>query len=188
MSTTETAAESGVITYNLDAAHSSARFSVRHMMISHVRGDFSGLSGTLQFDPQNPEASRVEVNIDVNTINTGQPDRDAHLKSADFLDAAQFPTIRFVSTAARKTTDEEGTLTGDLTIHGVTKSVTLKVEGSLQEAKDPWGNMRLGFTAETKIKRSDFGLTYNAALETGGILIGDDVAITLDVQFVRQSA
>ncbi len=173
------------VTYNLDPMHSSAHFSVRHMMIATVRGDFSKLSGSMQFDPTNYEATKVDATIDVDSIHTGQPDRDTHLKSADFLDAANFPTIIFVSTGVTKLGDENAELKGDLTIHGVTKEVVLKVEGSMAEAKDPYGNIRLGFTADTKIKRSDFGLTWNAVLEAGGVMVGDDITVTLDVQFIR---
>jgi polyisoprenoid-binding protein YceI len=175
-------------TYQLDSTHSAARFSVRHMMISRVHGEFTGLSGTLEFDPAAHEAAKVVVDLDVASVSTHQADRDTHLKSADFFDVAQYPQITFVSTGVSKLGDEEATITGDLTIHGVSKPVTLHVEGSPVEIKDPWGNLRLGFTGKTKIKRSDFGLTYNAALETGGVLIGDDIEITLDVQFVRPGA
>jgi polyisoprenoid-binding protein YceI len=188
MSTTEAPTQQAVQTYQLDAAHSAARFSVRHMMISRVHGEFSSMSGSLRFNPNDQTASSVDVEIDVASVTTNQSDRDNHLKSGDFFDVAKFPKITFVSTNAVKTGDEEGTLTGDLTIHGVTKPVTLQVEGSSQEVKDPWGNWRLGFTARTKIKRSDFGLTYNATLEAGGVLIGDDIEVTLDVQFVRPGA
>ena len=175
------------VSYSLDPAHSSAHFSVKHLMISTVRGEFTALTGSLQLDPARLDASHVDATIDVNSIHTGQPDRDTHLKSADFFDAATYPTITFVSKTTTKVSDEEATVTGDLTVHGVTKEVSLKVEGGLQEVKDPWGNLRLGFSAQTKIKRSDFGLVWNAALETGGVMVGDDITITLDVQFVKQS-
>ena len=175
-------------TYQLDATHSAARFSVRHMMISRVHGEFTTLSGTLQFDPASPASASVNVEIDAASVTTHQTDRDTHLKSADFFDVAQFPTLTFASTSVSISGEEEGSLSGDLTIHGVTKPVTLQVEGAPVEIKDPWGNLRLGFTARTKIKRSDYGLTYNAALEAGGVLIGDDIEITLDVQFVRPGA
>lgn len=176
------------VTYNLDPAHSSARFSVRHLVISNVHGDLSGLSGTLILDADNPGASTVSVEIDVDTINTGQPDRDTHLKSPDFFDVAQYPKITFVSTGVDMAGPDGGTVTGSLTLHGTTKEVTLDVEGSTSESKDPWGNMRVGFSAATKIKRSDFGLHWNAALETGGVVVGDDVKVTLEVEFVRQAA
>lgn len=188
MSTTEAPTAQAIQTYNLDPAHSTASFSVRHMMLARVHGSFSGLSGSLKFNPVSHEESSVDVEIDVATISTNQPDRDAHLKSADFFDVANYPKISFVSTGAVKNGEEEGTLTGDLTIHGVTKPVTLHVEGSPNEVKDLWGGYRLGFSARTKIKRSDFGLVYNAVLEAGGVAISDDVDITLDVQFVRQTA
>jgi polyisoprenoid-binding protein YceI len=115
------------------------------------------------------------------------PDRDIHLKSADFFDAATFPTITFVSKSVTKSADDEAAVVGDLTMKGVTKEVTLKAVGGLQEVKDPWGNMRLAFEGQTKIKRSDFGLTWNAALETGGVVVGDDINIALDVQFVKSA-
>ena len=183
--TTPATATDGVLTYQLDPTHSSARFSVRHLMISHVRGDFSKMSGTLTYNAGNPEASHVEVVIEADSINTGQAQRDEHLNSGDFLEAAVYPTITFVSKKISKTGEDTGRITGDLTIHDVTKEVTLDTEGSLLEVKDPWGNWRLGFTGTTKIKRSDFGLTYNSLLEAGGVMIGDEVEITLDAQFVR---
>jgi polyisoprenoid-binding protein YceI len=172
-------------TYNLDPAHSSAHFSIKHLMISTVRGSFSGLSGSLELDPSSLEATNVDATIDVNTISTGAADRDAHLKSADFFDAATYPTITFKSTSLVKVGETEADVTGDLTIHGVTKTVTLHVEGGLEEAKDPWGNLRLGFSGTTKIKRSEFGLTWSATLETGGVMVGDDVTITIDAQFIK---
>jgi polyisoprenoid-binding protein YceI len=156
-------------------------------MISTVRGEFAAVTGSLTIDADNHNASHVETSIDVNSIHTGQPDRDTHLKSTDFFDAATFPTIEFKSTSVFKTTDDEATVNGDLTMHGVTREVALKVEGELNEVKDPWGNLRLGFTAQTKIKRSEFGLTWNAALEAGGVMVGDDITITLDVQFVKSA-
>jgi polyisoprenoid-binding protein YceI len=174
-------------TYQLDGAHSSARFSVRHLMIAHVHGSFSGLTGTLVLDTDTPASSTVSVEIDVDSLSTGQPDRDTHLKSADFFDAAQYPKITFVSTDV-EITESGGKVSGNLTVHGVTKAVTLNVDGNTDEIKDPWGNLRVGFTAATKIKRSDFGLTWNAALETGGVAVSDEVNVTLEVQFVKQAA
>lgn len=171
--------------YKLDPAHSSAQFSVRHMMITNVHGGFSGVQGTVIFDPQNLSASRLDVVIDAATVNTQEAQRDAHLKSADFLDVAVYPSITFKSTKIVAAGDGELSVTGDLTIHGVTKSVVLAVEGPSPESKDPWGNTRIGASATTKIKRSDFGLAWNAALETGGILVGDDVKITLEVSLIR---
>src|SRR5262249_30343258 len=157
-----------------DPAHSAANFVVRHMMITNVRGNFHNLKGTIVYDPDNPADASVENIIDTSTINTREDQRDAHLRSADFLDVEHFPTITFKSRKVERDGDEEWNVTGDLTIHGVTRPVVLKVEGPTPESKDPFGNTRIGASATTKIKRSDFGLIWNAALETGGVLVGDD--------------
>lgn len=172
-------------TYQIDPAHSSANFSIRHMMVTNVRGSFKKVTGTVVYDPENPSASTVNAEIDASSINTNEDQRDTHLRSADFLHVEQFPTITFRSTKVEKTGDDEFKIQGDLTIHGVTKPVTLEVEGPAPEGKDPWGNTRTGATAKTKIKRSDFGLTWNAALETGGILVGDDLKIELDLSLIK---
>jgi polyisoprenoid-binding protein YceI len=174
-------------TYEIDPAHSGAQFSVRHMMITNVRGGFSSVKGTVLYDAANPSDSSVEAVIDVNTIATLDAQRDAHLKSADFLDAEKYPVITFKSTSV-EADGEEAKVTGDLTIHGVTRQVVLKVEGPTQEGKDPWGNTRIGASATTKIKRSEFGLTWNAALETGGIMVGDDLKIEIEVQMIKAAA
>lgn len=174
-------------TYEIDPAHSSAQFTVRHMMITNVRGGFKSVKGTVVYDAENPGVSGVEATIDVNSIATLDENRDAHLKSADFLDAEKYPTITFKSKKV-EADGEEAKVTGDLTIHGVTKEVVLKVEGPTAEGKDPWGNLRIGASATTKIKRSDFGLTWNAALETGGIMVGDDLKIELDIQMIKAAA
>jgi polyisoprenoid-binding protein YceI len=175
---------SQAVTYTIDPAHSTAGFKVRHMMVANVRGEFSKVIGTVVFDAQAPENSRVEARIDATTIHTRDEQRDAHLKSADFLDVEKFPEIVFVS---KKITGSDGEwkLTGDLTIHGVTRPVTLDVEGPAPEAKDPWGNVRTGASATTKISRKDFGLTWNVALETGGVLVADEIAITLELELLR---
>jgi polyisoprenoid-binding protein YceI len=188
MTTTETpaATETGIVTYQIDPAHSSVNFSVRHLMITHVRGAFSKISGTLQYNTAQPDASHVDVEIDANSLTTGQPDRDNHLKSAEFLDTATYPTIKFQSTSAQANADGTGSVTGDLTIQGVTKSVVLEIESVSPEVNDSWGSLRRGFSAETKIKRSEFGVTYNSPLEGGGVVIGEEIKITIDVQFVRQ--
>jgi polyisoprenoid-binding protein YceI len=172
-------------TYQLDPAHSGAHFSVRHMMIATVRGQFSGLSGTLQYDPANSEASEVDVTIDVNTITTNEAQRDAHLKSADFFDVEKYPAITFQSKSVTDLKDGRGSVVGDLTMHGVTKEVLLDIDEISPEVKDPWGNLRVGFNAHTKIKRSEYGLHWNSTLETGGVMVSDDVNVTLDVQFTR---
>ncbi|HXA49925.1 MAG TPA: YceI family protein [Candidatus Acidoferrum sp.] len=172
--------------YTIDPVHSVADFKVRHMMITNVRGEFSGVSGTVVVDHENPANSKVEAKIDVNTIQTRDPQRDTHLKSADFLDAEKFPTITFVSRTVAKNGADDYAVTGDLTIHGVTKEVVLDVEEVTPEAKDPWGNVKAGAAAKTKINRKDFGLVWNATLETGGVLVGEDVQIHLDLQLLKQ--
>jgi polyisoprenoid-binding protein YceI len=172
-------------TYKIDPAHSSASFSVRHMMVTNVRGAFSSVTGTAVWDTGNPANSSVEAAIDATTINTREPQRDAHLKSADFLDVEKYPTIDFKSTSVEVESADEATVKGDLTIHGVTKPVVLKVEGPTEEVKDAWGNVRVGAVATTKIKRSDFGLTWNAVLEAGGIAVGDDLKIEIDLSFIK---
>jgi polyisoprenoid-binding protein YceI len=170
-------------TYSIDTAHSTAQFVVRHMMITNVRGGFGKVSGTVTYDAENPAATEIEATIDAASINTNDSQRDAHLRSADFLDTDKFPTITFKSREF-----DGGKLTGDLTIHGVTREVALAVDGPTAAEKDPWGNTRIGASATTKIKRSDFGLTWNAALETGGILVGDDLRIELEVSLIQAAA
>ena len=184
MSTTNQAPGT-VTTWKLDSAHSSAEFKVRHMMISNVKGTFTGLSGTLQLDETDRTHSIVEASIDVATISTGDPQRDGHLKSADFFDAEKFPAITFKSTNIDSTGGPGYEATGELTIRDVTKTVTFAVEDLSTPAKDPWGNQRIGLSASTKINRKDFGLAWNASLETGGVLVGEDVTITLEVQFIK---
>lgn len=174
--------------YQIDPSHSSASFSIKHMMIAKVHGAFDRLKGELTFDPKTPSQSQISVEIEAASINTGEPKRDEHLRSADFFDVSQFPLLTFKSTSIEVVGSSEGLkVIGDLTIHGVTKAITLEVEGPSAELKDPWGNLRIGASAKTKIKRKDFGLTWNSALEAGGFLVGDDVQIELDVQFVKQS-
>lgn len=184
MSTPATPA-TATTTWNIDPAHSGAEFKVKHMMISNVKGHFAKVSGTLTLDESKLANSHVEATIDAASIETRDPQRDAHLKTADFLDVEKFPTLTFKSTKVSPAGEGELAVEGDLTIHGVTRKVTFAVEGPTPPTKDPWGNTRIGLSATTKISRKEFGLTYNAALETGGILIGDEVAITLDVQFVK---
>jgi polyisoprenoid-binding protein YceI len=172
-------------TWNLDAAHSSAEFKVKHMMIAHVKGHFSGLSGVLTEHAVDSTLSSVDASVPVATISTGDEKRDGHLKTAEFFDAEKFPTLNFKSTKVVKKGEEDYEVTGDLTIHGVTKPVTFAVEGPSAPAKDPWGQTKIGLSATAKINRKDFGLSWNAALETGGFLVGDDVTITLEVQFIK---
>lgn len=171
--------------YKVDPAHSSTQFSVRHMMISNVRGGFGSVQGTVAYDSQNLAASKVEVEIDASTISTLENARDAHLKSPDFLHVEKYPTINFKSKAVTSNGKGELRVKGDLTIHGVTKEVILNVEGPSREEKDPYGNTRIGASATAKIRRSEFGLTWNAPLETGGILVGDDLKINLEVSLIK---
>jgi polyisoprenoid-binding protein YceI len=182
---TITSPEVAVSTWNLDPVHSVAEFKVKHMMISNVKGQFTNLKGSLTRHEGDATRSQVEATIDATSINTRDPQRDAHLKSADFLEAEKFPTLTFKSTQISRAGDGELKVAGDLTIHGITRNVVFHVEGPTAPGKDPWGNTRIGLSATTKINRKDFGLTWNAALETGGILVGDEVTITLDVQFVK---
>jgi polyisoprenoid-binding protein YceI len=156
--------------WNIDPAHSIAEFKVKHMMISNVKGQFAKVTGALTLDESVLTNSKVEAVIEAASIETRDAQRDAHLKSPDFLDVEKFPTLSFKST---------------LTIRGITRKVVFTVEGPTPPAKDPWGNTRVAVSATTKINRKDFGLTWNTALETGGILVGDEVTITLDVQFVK---
>ena len=174
-------------TYQIDTAHTHAQFKVRHLMISNVKGDFDKVSGTITIDDENPSASSINVTVDVASISTREPQRDAHLKSADFFDVEKFPTISFVSKEVVKSGDDSYEVVGDLTIHGVTKTVDLNVEDVTPEMKDPFGLYRRGASAKTTILRSDFGLKYNAILEAGGVAIGDDVHITIDTEFTRQA-
>jgi polyisoprenoid-binding protein YceI len=182
---TSTVAPASLTTWKLDPAHSAADFKVKHMMISNVKGSFTGLSGVLTEHQTDSTLSSVEASVDVATVSTGDAQRDGHLKSADFFDVEKFPTMTFKSTAVKSTGKREYAVTGDLTLHGVTKPVTFAVEGPSEPGKDPWGNTRIGLSANAKINRKDFGLGWNTPLETGGILVGEDVAITLDVQFLK---
>lgn len=173
--------------YVIDSAHSGANFSVKHMMVSNVRGAFSKVTGSASIDEKDITKSTVEAVIDATTINTNEPKRDEHLRSADFFDTAKYPTITFKSTKVEKA-GENLKVTGSLTMHGVTKPVVLDVEGFTTEAKDPWGNIKRGGTATTKINRKDFGLGWNSVLETGGVAVGEEVAITLDLELNKKQA
>jgi polyisoprenoid-binding protein YceI len=171
-------------TWNIDASHSGVNFSIRHLLFAKVRGRFAAWTGTLQLDDEDLCRSAVEVEIDAASIDTGTPDRDKHLRSADFFDVEQFPTLSFKSRRIDKVSDDSYQVHGDLTIHGVTREVTLDSQFG-GRATDPWGGERVAFTATTSINRKDFGLTWNAALETGGVLVGDKVEIELEVEAVK---
>ena len=168
----------------LDASHSHVSFAVRHMMIANVRGEFGKVSGQASYDPENPERSRVTVNIDVASINTREEKRDAHLRSADFFDAEKYPTMTFTSKAVRRRGDGLE-IVGDLTIRDTTREVKLAVEEITPTFADPWGNLRVGASARTKIRRSDFGMRWNAALEAGGVLVGDEISIQIETELMR---
>lgn len=184
---TTAAAPTQTTTWNIDPAHSLVEFSAKHMMITTVKGRFADVRGAITIDEAQPDRSTAEVSIGVASLDTRAEQRDQHLKSPDFLDTERFPTITFKSHRIAGASSKEGTrftVTGDLTVHGVTREVTLDTtyEG---RGRDPWGGERVSFSAETKIDRRDFGLTWNAALETGGILVGNDIRIQIEVQAVR---
>jgi polyisoprenoid-binding protein YceI len=170
-------------TWSIDPAHTSVEFAVRHLMITTVKGRFTEVSGTVTMDEDGQ--GEVDIQIAVATIDTRNPQRDAHLRSADFFDVDRFPTMTFRSTRVERGQADSFKLIGDLTLRGVTREVTLDVT-SEGRANDPWGGVRAGFSATARIKRSDFGLTWNQVLETGGVAVGDEVKITLDVQLVRK--
>lgn len=172
--------------WQIDASHSAAQFSVRHMMVSTVRGHFAKMAGSAKFDPKNPAASSIEVTVDAASIDTRNAKRDAHLRSADFFDVEKFPTITFKSKRVEPAGTGRLKLTGDLTMHGVTREVTFDVEGPSAELKDARGGARVGATATAKISRKDFGMTWNRAIEAGGVTVSDEVQITVDVELVRK--
>ncbi|HEY2460551.1 MAG TPA: YceI family protein [Candidatus Acidoferrum sp.] len=171
--------------WQIDPAHSAAQFSVRHLAISTVRGSFSGVKGTVIFDDKDVSKSSVEVTIDMNTVDTREPARDKDLKTDKFFDVAQYPTMTFKSTKVEQTAPGKLKVTGDLTIRGVTKSVVLDVDGPAAPVTDPWKNQRSAATATTKINRQDFGVKWNATMDNGGVVVGDEVSITLDVEMVK---
>jgi polyisoprenoid-binding protein YceI len=183
--TAATLSTAATTTWNIDPAHSGAEFKVKHMMISNVKGNFKGISGVLKLHDADPALSQIEATIPVSTLSTGDDQRDGHIRSADFLDAEKFPSLTFHSTAITPAGDGEYRVSGDLTVHGVTHPVRFQVSEVSAPCKDPWGNTRIGLTANAKVSRKDFGLTWNSVLETGGVLVGEDVLITLDVQFIK---
>lgn len=175
-------------TWQIDPQHSSAQFAVRHLGLSTVRGAFSTLSGTMVRDDQDITNSSVEVTIDVNTVDTREPDRDKDLRSERFFDVAHFPTMTFKSKKVEQVAPGKLRVTGNLTIRGTTREVTLDVDGPTAPVKDPWGNQRLAATATTKINRQDYGVKWNAKLDNGGVVVGDEVNITLDVEMIQKTA
>ncbi|MBN8228451.1 polyisoprenoid-binding protein [Corallococcus macrosporus] len=175
----------GATAYDIHPTNSSALFSVKHMMVSNVRGSFSKVTGTVQLDEKDLTKSSVEAVIDATTVTTNDASRDEHLRGPDFFDVKKFPTLTFKSTKVEKSGDGLK-LTGDLTIRGVKKPVVLQLDGFDVESKDPYGNVKRGGTATTKIARKDFGLKWNAALETGGVAVGEEVSITLEIELVKK--
>jgi len=171
--------------WQIDNSHSVIGFSVRHMMLSKTRGEFQKFSGTINLNEQDPTATTVEVSIDAASINTRDAQRDGHLQRPDFLNADAYPTINFKSTSIKLLDKTNALLTGDLTIRDITHPVTLDVEYTGQ-SKSPWGTRNVGFSAITKISRKDWGLTWNVALETGGVLVGDDIAVNIELELIEQ--
>jgi len=185
MSTPTTAATA--VAYTIDPAHSGAGFKIRHLMIAYIRGGFSSVTGDVIIDPANPANTKINASINAASLLTHDEKRDAHVKGADFLDAAKYPTITFVSKKVTSEGKNHWKVVGDLTLRGVTKEATLDVDSAGVESKDPWGNLRTGAEATTVIKRSDYGLTFNAPLETGGVMLSDEVHIHLDIELIKKA-
>ena len=172
--------------WRIDPQHTAAQFSVRHLGISTVRGQFSNVKGIAQWDDADLTKSTVDITIDVNSVDTREPKRDAHLKSADFFDAAKYPEMTFKSEKVEKAADGKLKVTGDLTIRGTTKKVVLDVDGPSAPVKDPWGMQRAALSATTKINRQDYGVKWNAAMDNGGVVVGDEISIVIDLEMVKQ--
>jgi polyisoprenoid-binding protein YceI len=185
MSTATTAPSA--VAYTIDPAHSSAGFKIRHLMIAYIRGGFGGVTGDVMLDPANPANTKIKASINAATLYTQDEKRDAHVKGADFLETDKYPAINFVSKKVTSDGKNRWKIVGDLTLHGVTKEATLDVESAGVEAKDPWGNLRTGAEATTVIRRSDYGLKFNAPLETGGVMLGDDVHVHLDIELIKKA-
>jgi polyisoprenoid-binding protein YceI len=173
-------------TWQIDPDHSSFQFKVRHLMVSNVKGDFTKVKGAVTMDDNDVSNLNVELTIDAASVNTGHAKRDEHLRAADFFDVAKYPTITFVSKKVMKDGPDRLKVTGDLTMHGVTRELTVNVEGPSQQVKDPWGNLRRGATGAAKINRKDFGLTWNRTLETGGVVVGEDVDIFVEIELIKK--
>lgn len=170
----------------IDTDHSNVGFKVRHMMVSNVKGEFGKYSGKVEIDDKDVTKSKVEVVIDTASINTGVAKRDEHLKSAEFFDVAKYPTMTFVSKTVKKAGANKLKVYGYLTLHGVTKEAVLDVEGPTKAFKDPWGNIKRGASATARINRKEFGLTWNAAIESGGVAVGDEVTIALEMELLKK--
>ena len=175
-------------TWQIDPAHTAASFAVKHLMISTVRGEFKGVTGTVVWDDKDVTKSTVDVTIDATTVNTGEPNRDKDLKSDKFFDTEKFATMTFKSKKVESAGAGKLKVTGDLTIHGITKEVVLNVDGPTPAVKDPWGNTRIASSATTQVNRQDFGVKWNANMDGGGVVVGDTVNITIDLEMVKQAA
>lgn len=171
--------------WRIDTAHSSAGFSVRHMMVSNVRGQFAKVSGTIEYDAANVAATKIDATIEAASIDTQNEKRDTHLRSADFLDVEKFPTLRFVSKKVERAGEGKLKVTGDLSLHGVTKEVVLDVDGPSAEVMGPGGTPRIGASAATKINRKDFGVVWDRKMDGGGVVVGDQITITIDVELIQ---
>jgi polyisoprenoid-binding protein YceI len=171
--------------WNIDPDHTNIGFKVRHLMISNVKGSFNKHSGVVDINDKDITKSKVQVSIDTASINTNVQKRDDHLRSTDFFDVTKFPTMTFVSKKVAKAGEDRLKVTGDLTLHGITKEVVLDVEGPTKESRDPYGYIRSGAVASTKINRKDFGLVWNKALETGGVVVGEEVTINLEIEMIK---
>jgi polyisoprenoid-binding protein YceI len=174
-------------TWIIDPQHTAAGFSVKHLMISTVRGQFKSVTGTVVWDDQDISKSTVDVTIDANTVDTSEPKRDADLKSANFFDVAHYPTITFKLKKIEPVSAGKMKIAGDLTIHGVTKEVVLNVEGPTGPVKDPWGNTRVAASAATRINRQDFGIKWDNKMDNGGLVVSDDVDITIDLEMIKKA-
>ncbi len=173
-------------TWQIDPAHAAAHFSVRHLMVSNVKGEFSNVTGTVNWDDSDISKSSLEVTIDTSTVNTNNANRDKDLRSDRFLNVEQFPKMTFRSKSIKPAGNGKLEMTGDLTIRGITREVTFDVDGPTAPVKDPWGNLRAGGSATAKINRQNFDVKWNAALEGGGVVVGDEVAITIDLELIRK--
>ena len=182
------ASPAATTTWQIDPAHTSAGFAVKHMMISTVRGQFKGVTGTIIWDDQDVSKSIVAVTIDASTVDTGEPKRDADLRSDHFFEVAKYPIITFKSKKIEAISSGRLKIAGDLTIHGVTKEVVLDIEGPSPAIKDPWGNTRIAANAATEVNRQDFGVKWNADIDGGGVVVGDKVAITIDLEMIKKDA
>ena len=180
-------AKAATSTWQIDPQHAFAQFAVKHLMISTVRGEFHGVKGTINWDDQDVTKSTIDVTIDATTVDTREPQRNEHLKSPDFFDVAKYPTITFRSKRIEQAASDHLKITGELTIHGITKEVVLDVEGPTAPVRDPWGNTRAAVNATARVNRQDFGVKWNANMDGGGVVVGDDVKINIDLEMIKQA-